>query len=435
MTYSRRVWFRFKQALASIKLIGIIHPARVLLGGTVISQLLTVLALPVLTRIYSPEDFSFLAIYVAILTLISGVSCLRLEIAIPLPEADDIASNLLVLSLVSTAAIAFSCGLLLLFFKEPIFQVVGHPNLAKYSWLLPIGVLLSGFYSAILFWTMRMQRFVEIAQSRMIQSGTGLCAQLILGFTGTGPLGLMIGHALMAGGGGIKLASAALNFDSKAFSGISAVGMKDAIATYRRFPAYSVPETLANNAATQVPILIIATFASGPEAGFLLLAMRSLSTPVAMVGSAVSQVYLTHASREMRNGSLRQYTTRVVLRLARLSIIPLIFIALVAPWIFELAFGEEWRRAGEIVIWMTPWFVLKLLSSPVSMVMHVKLRQKAMFGLTTFGMALRITSVLVAVQYFPKLIVELYAVSGAFFYLVALIVFLRAAHSEQATLS
>ena len=43
----------------------------VLAMGTVFAQGLAVIALPVLTRIYEPEDFNILAVYVAVLGVLT----------------------------------------------------------------------------------------------------------------------------------------------------------------------------------------------------------------------------------------------------------------------------------------------------------------------------------------------------------------------------
>ena len=72
----------------------------VLVGGTAFAQAIAVLALPLLTRLYTPDDFSVLAVYAAVLGISSVVACLRLEIAIPMPEDEGTAINLMLLGLI-----------------------------------------------------------------------------------------------------------------------------------------------------------------------------------------------------------------------------------------------------------------------------------------------------------------------------------------------
>lgn len=414
-----------RSRLSAIRKNGFVRSASVLVGGTAAAQALTVLALPVLTRLYSPGEFSLLAVYVAILTMVQVLACLRLEIAIPLPEDDVEAANLLALALLSAASAAALAGALVLGFGRAFFAAIGQPEMQPFGWLLPVGIWLAGSYAAMQFWSTRKKRFPTIARTRMMQAGSGLTAQLGLGWAGAGPVGLMLGHALMAGAGAVNLARQAWRCDRTALGGVTRRGMRRALGTYRRFPLYSTWEALANNAAIQLPVLLIAALALGPEAGFILLATRAIGTPVTLIGGAVGQVYISRAPDEMRAGRLPEFTAEVLKGLARMGVAPLVFLAVIAPPFFGLVFGEEWRRAGELVAWMTPWFVLKLLSSPVSMVMHVKMMQRAMLGLTVFGLAVRLIAVLTTHQIQAAYLSESYALAGAFFYLVLLLVILK----------
>jgi O-antigen/teichoic acid export membrane protein len=415
-----------KDRIGELRRNSFVRSASVLVGGTAAAQALNILALPVLTRLYSPEEFSILVVYIALQTMISVIACMRLEIAIPLPQDDVEAANLLALALGLALASALLISVCVFTFGDWFFQTLGQPQLRPYGWLLPFGVWLAGSYAAMQFWSTRKKRFPTMARAQMMQAGSGLGAQLGLGWAGVGPVGLLLGHALIAGAGGFNLALKAWRSDRSAMRGVSRLGMTQALRQYRRFPQYSTCEALANNAAIQVPMILIAALAIGPEAGFVLLAMRALGTPVNLVGGAVGQVYLSRAAEEMRAGRLPEFTKDVLKGLARVAIAPLVLIAVIAPPAFALVFGEEWRRAGELVMWMMPWFVLKLLSSPVSMVMHVKMMQRAMLVLMLVGLLTRIIMTLVAYWFDPSYISVGYSLSGMVFYTVAFVVYLKA---------
>ncbi|MEN6313789.1 MAG: hypothetical protein ABFD25_06035, partial [Clostridiaceae bacterium] len=48
-----------------------------LAGGTTFAQILTILAAPVLTRLYGPDDFGIWALYLSITSIISVIACMR----------------------------------------------------------------------------------------------------------------------------------------------------------------------------------------------------------------------------------------------------------------------------------------------------------------------------------------------------------------------
>ncbi len=58
-----------------------------LVNGTVGAQLIMVLAAPVLTRLYMPQDLGLLAVFASLLSLISVVASLRYEIWQPTFDA------------------------------------------------------------------------------------------------------------------------------------------------------------------------------------------------------------------------------------------------------------------------------------------------------------------------------------------------------------
>jgi O-antigen/teichoic acid export membrane protein len=191
---------------------------------------------------------------------------------------------------------------------------------------------------------------------------------------------------------------------------------------FNRFPKYSALEALTNSAAIQVPVIAIASLASGHEAGFVFLAMYTLQAPMSLVGAAIGQVYLSEAPDHHRKASLAAFTVRVFGGLVKVGAGPLLFAALVAPGLFPIVFGSEWGRAGVLVVWMVPWFLMQLLSSPLSMALHVTNQQRAALVLQVSGLVLRLGAVFLASVINVHWISEAYAVSGFVFYLLYLLV-------------
>lgn len=404
-----------------------VHSAGALAVGSGLAQLLSLLALPFLTRLYSPDDFSVLAVYIALVTMISVAACLRLEIAIPLPKREVDAANLLSLSLVFAFLTSLSILVILISFDDLDLSRFLGQEFKRYVLCVPIGAMALSAYNALNYWQTRKKNFGLIAQARLMQSAGAAGSQLYLGWLALGPLGLIIGHILSGVLGFAALFTALAKRNHHLLSSISTTRMTRALGRYRRFPQYSVLEALANNASLQLPIIIIAALAIGPEAGFLLLATRVIGTLVTIVGGAAAQVYLSRAPEALRTGQLRRLSYDVLRGLVKVGVIPLITIGLLAPPLFAYVFGEEWRRAGELVAWMTPWFILQLLSSPISMVMHVRMMQRLMMVVALFGFLLRVVSVLIAAKYNPLMMSELFALASAVFYAILLVIVIKVA--------
>jgi O-antigen/teichoic acid export membrane protein len=397
---------------------GFVRSASVLVGGTVIAQSLMLLILPVLTRLYTPGDFSALAVYVSILGITSVAACMRLEIAIPLPQSDEDAANLLALALCSSAGVAGLSALIVAMFPGQIVVLISQPPMLHYLWLLPLGIWLSSSYAALQFWAIRKKRFAIVSKTRVGQAFGGASAQVGLGLAGNAPLGLLLGQLVSSGAGLFGLVKDALKNDRTAINAISLVSMRRTLKEYKRFPKFSTFESLANSASIQLPVIFIAAMAIGPEAGYLLLASRVLFAPMTLIGGAVSQVYISRAPDELRAGTLGEFTVKIIGGLAKTGVGPMIFIGILAPIVFPLIFGAHWQRAGNLVLWLTPWCVMQFLAVPISMALHVKDQQRTALLLQIVGLIARVGSIIVAGYLQPGWLVETYALSGFFFYML-----------------
>ncbi|WP_201532119.1 lipopolysaccharide biosynthesis protein [Psychrobacter sp. LFX-11D] len=413
----------FKQKIKTLFQGSFVRNVSMLVGGTAFAQLITIILLPVLTRLYSPEDFGVLAVYLSFVSLISVVSCLRLEIAIPIPKEDKDALVLFVLSLGSVVVITLLTVVGTILFSKQIYLAT-EGKLEGYVWLIPLSVFFSGIYAALQYWATRHKAFSLVAKTRLSQAVGGSSTQIGLGYAGLGPLGLLIGQLVSIGAGIIGLSRYFIKNSSSLLRDVKFSELKSVFKQYDRFPKYSTWEAFANSGAMQIPVILIAYYAVSAEAGFLMLAMRLLSAPMSLIGGAVGQVYLAEASEKNYEGQLRQFTHNTVRALAKIGTPTIIFAGMAAPFLIPIIFGKEWQRAGILIAWMSPWFLMQFITSPVSMALHITNNPKIAMLLQFFGLLLRVGGVVISGLYYRSYIVEVYAITGFIFYSIYLFVVL-----------
>ena len=417
------------------KPVGLIRPVGILVSGTVIAHGISALAMPVISRLYSPADFSVLAVFSGILSVISVAACLRFDIAVTIPDNDTDAVNMLALALNSAVIVSVLLCIPSLLMAEKVSLLLNQPNLQPYLWLLPLGVLLAATYSAFQNWFVRQKQFRLIATSRVGQSFGAVSTQIALSFAFAAPLGLLVGYILNSGAACLVLGWNLFKAKDKLWKAISMHQMRAMAETYYRFPKYSTFEALGNSAAIQVPIVMIAAVSVGPEAGYLTMAMYVLQAPVALIGTAIAQVYLSRAPEENRAGQLGRFTADIFGKLLKTGTGPLLFAAIISPVTFPILLGEEWRRAGHLVVWMTPWFVMQFIAYPISMALHVSAKQRTALILQIFALITRVGVVWVFGSVAANWVSEAYAISGFAIYSVYAAVVLHAVSIKKRDLT
>lgn len=394
--------------------------------GTLSGRLISIAVLPILTRLYSPEDFAVLATYLAVLGTIAVAACLRMDVAIPLADNDEDAVNLLALALSALTVVTLLVLLPVLAMPGTVAHWLGNPAIEPYLWLVPLGITLVGAYSAFQFWTTRARRFGHIARTRVSQSAMGALTMLSLGWAGIAPFGLLLGNALSIGAGGIGLAvGAAIKEGSKARM-ISLPNMKSALRRNFKYPVFTAPEAIMNVASVQIPILIIAAYAR-EEAGYLFIAMQLLSAPMMLVGSSVAQVFMARSAEAAKAGTLATLTLETVTKLLLVGSGAVCLLATALYLSAPLVFGSDWSRTGEIALILAPWTLVVLVASPISSVLYVQRRNGLGLLLQFLGLLFRISLVYAACVYAFLTPVSGFFISGLIPISIVSIVSLRVA--------
>lgn len=348
----------------------------VLAGGAALGQAVTVLASPILTRLYGPDDFGVMAVYVSLLSIFSVIASLRYQLAIPLPEKDEEAANVLALSLGIVLLMSAFVGVGVWFFAEQIIGWVNAPALRPYLWLLPVGMGMVGTYKVFNYWAVRKQAFARIARTKINQGLGSVFTQIGLGLLKLGPIGLLVGQIVGQAAGTTTLATLAWKQDAKALKVVTPRGMCRMASRYRRFPLFSSWSGVLNTLSVQVPTLMLSFFFGSAITGLYALSHRVMSLPLQLIGQAIAQVFFPTAVEAHRKGSIATTTEAIFKRLVLIGIPALLLTGLAAPELFAVIFGKEWREAGIYAQWLTPWMFLVFVSSPLSMLPSVMEKQK-----------------------------------------------------------
>jgi O-antigen/teichoic acid export membrane protein len=361
--------------------------------GTLIGQLILLLALPLLTRLYPPADYGVLATYSAWVLILSAVVTLRLEFAILLPEDDTEAEQTTTVGVLITVCLSAIAGLLLW-----ALATILHLGLLKAikPWvvLLTIGTVLNAISWLFTLRLTRQRRFQLQAHSRWVQSLVYVLAQLVGGFLRLGTFGLIGGQLLG------QLASVGMLGWRWRPVRVSWRTVGSTVRRYWQFPVYNAPTSLLQTLSQQLPLLLTVSFYSLKEAGWLALGMRLIAAPIDLLGVSVGHVYLGRAAEYSRRSSteLRQLMWRTMRLMFTIGILPTLLLMAFAPTLFEWVFGARWRPTGEYLQILAPVLLCWLIIVPavqtlvVIQRLHVQLWWESirlLLTITTFWLSAR----------------------------------------------
>ena len=167
-----------------------------LMTGTTIAQAIPIIASPILTRIYTPEDFGLLALYLSIVSIVGVGITARYELAIMLPKKNKDALNLVVLSIFVSLVISVIVFILVLVSGKSFASILGNELIYPWLYFVPFSLLLTGVYQSFNYWSNRNKKYRRLATNRVVQSTTTAGVNLGIGIIKKGPYGLILGNII-----------------------------------------------------------------------------------------------------------------------------------------------------------------------------------------------------------------------------------------------
>jgi len=339
----------------------------VLATGTGFAKIVGILAMPIITRIYAPEDMGALAIFAAMAALLIPFGSLRYAVTLPLPRHDALALNLAVASFVFLIVITLISTGFLFFAAEPILSLFSMEKLHPYWWLLPITIFGGGLYEILNSWAIREKAFKPIAKTKVWQSILGSLTQIGLGFIGFKLLGLLIGYLVLQTSGILSLAIIFAIKWKKYRAKLSWAKTQFLLRWYADYPKYRLPSQCLLVFSMQAPLLFSAYLFGAETTGQLGLALMALALPVALFGHTTGQAYYAEIAKLGRKKpqNILKITKSIVLKLFVVSIPPFLILFFLGPWIFETGFGSAWREAGVFASILATYLLLQFVSAPI----------------------------------------------------------------------
>jgi lipopolysaccharide exporter len=349
-----------------------------LVTGTAISQAITFAAMLVLTRLFAPDAFGLLAVFMTIVSLFSVLGGARYELAIMLPEEDRVAANVFHASTLILTGICVVSFFAVALFHLRLAAILGEPSVDSWLWAIPAVLFVSGFYQILGYWCGRMKRFRHVAVSRIAQSLGTVAMQIALFLLhANGGVALIGGWIFGQSLGSFVLLAKVIRQDGtflrKSWDPRAIPGL---LHTYRNFPFYKAPYSFISNSSSQLVVVVIRMFSSLSTVGLYSMASRAIYLPVALIASSMNQVFYEKAATETAPGRLETFVNRVM-RIQVVLMTPLLFFAAFeSRLVFAAIFGARWAESGSFASFLAFAGYMYFLTSWLDRLFDVNSRQR-----------------------------------------------------------
>jgi O-antigen/teichoic acid export membrane protein len=346
--------------------------------GTAMGQAASIVLAPVLTRLYTPDQFGYLSVYTAALTILGVIAVLGFELAIPIAASDVELANLLAISGATLTAMTGLIAVAVWLLPDAALNFVWLGQLAADRYLLPLGFACLGGYYVIVAAATRAGAFRDIAATRISQGLSGPLSQIVFGLLGIGAPGLAIGYVIGQSSGTFLLFSRVILQSHGILAAISWRGVQAAVQRYARFPLLASWARLLDMAGSGTILFVIFSACYSSEiAGFMFLTERVIARPLFIVSTSLMQVFIGEAGRSVLHdpARFRRRFRQVVPRQFLLSAAWIALANLAAGWAFPILFGRQWSGAIPYLHALSAAYLAVAVLHPVSTSLQIMERQ------------------------------------------------------------
>ncbi len=343
-----------------------------LMTGTTIAQAIPLGITPILTRLYSPEDFGVFAVFLSLSSILAVFVAGRYELAVLTPEDDGEAEDIFWLAVIVTLLITTILFAATFVGGEKIILLIGKPEIGPWLYFIPASALLLGLYQALNFKMTRKKHFADLAKSKIVQTGSMSIAQLSPMYGGAPTVGLIGGSII----GQFLLVCFLLRRASSKGLLLPSISKDKYIALankYREFPLVSAWGALCDCLAVQLPVLILSKYFTLLITGQFSLVVRVLNGPMSLIGTSISQVFFQKISElQYTNATeIKRLTVRVFGILAIISLPMVLILECWGKELFGFFFGDDWAMAGNMAASLAIAIAVRFAVSPLSVVLLI----------------------------------------------------------------
>ena len=365
-----------------------------LFSANVVAQALGVMVYPLLTRLYQPEDFGVMNLFLTVGSILTLVAVLDLHNALPLPEESKGALSLFKAGLYSLVVVVIGVVISIPFIG--FFSV----ELVNVWWMMPIYVAVVGMWQLVSFYMNRDKQFGKIASYQVLQSSSNSLLKIVFGYLSPSGFYLVVASLLGQMIAFISVSTKKLRNIFVELKAITSTDIHFYLDKYRQFPLYAFPKNLLVQLSNGLPVMILSSAFDMKEIGYFSSALTIGFLPIQMIANSIYQVLLQTVSEKVNR---KEKISGYIMKFIKYSCVGLVpaFIVLYfcLPLVTEWMFGDGWGRTGEVLRLLLPWCFATYMLSSLVFIPEVLIKLKGNLIIEIINISVRVLVIEIAIYF------------------------------------
>lgn len=383
-------------------------------SSSVLLMLLPLVVTPILSRLYTPVDYSDWGVFSSVVQIVNSFLFLSYENTIVREnDTKNIPSLIFLCLIVSSTIIAIVYLLFSLGRQIGIGFFVSFPSLG----LLIAMLFTNGVYTLLNNVSNREKKYGPMAIANVINGSSQALIRIALGLWPIISFGLIVGNVLAHLIGvtflilSLHTILRAYSFKTVTISDIKLQAIKN-----KKFAVFDAPARFMEFAIGHLALIVLSLFWAKNEIGCYSMIVQFVLLPITIVGSAMGNVYYREISESIDNKEKIETSTRRVAKITfSLSLAPILFLVLGGDILLEKFLGSQWIGSGRMALCMVAYSVPVIMSEPLLPIYRALDKQEIRFRFNVLNFVLSIgllitTSFLIESIY---LVVLIYSISYA----------------------
>lgn len=389
-----------------------------LVSGTLLAQLINIITLPVLTRIYTPSDIGIQNVFLSTLNILMPLVSLSLPMAIiQAKNGDEKYINTAVM--IFTVIFSIVIGISFVFFDDYIMVSFGTEYIYYLLIILILSLLFNSYQQIIEYKLIKEGEYLSISKisvkTSLYLNGFKIFSGIILNnfwclliaISTAMPIKTYLQYKKIQTGTTKILFSSNINEIKKSFF------------QYRDFPLYRTPQALLSTLSLSIPLYFITINLGLSEAAFYSLALTLLMLPVNLIGNSLTTVLYPELVSLGKNKQAVNITIRYFILLILIGCFISFVIFLFGNPIIDLFLGDKWVKTAEYASWLSIIMIFQLANRPIISAVTAFSYQHLMLGFEIISFVIKVFTFYISVIFLNGLdIIIIYSIISGFMYCV-----------------